>query len=82
QFDLDVAHYQAQIDAIIVRSVDDKTQMKQAGDLRKKIQKIRTGAENVKKALKKDSNEYNKAVYSIWNKIKQTAQDLEQQLSA
>jgi hypothetical protein len=82
QFNLDVAHYQAQIDAIIVRSVDDKTQMKQAGDLRKKIQKIRTGAENVKKALKKDSNEYNKAVDSIWNKIKQTAQDLEQQLSA
>jgi len=82
QFDLDVAHYQAQIDAIIVKSVDDKTQMKQAGDLRKKIQKIRTGAENVKKALKKDSNEYNKAVDSIWNKIKQTAQDLEQQLSA
>jgi hypothetical protein len=80
QFDLDVANYQKQINAIVVTSIQDTQQMQEAGTLRKEIQKIRTSAEKVKKALKEDALAYNKAVDSVWNKIKTSAQDLEEQL--
>lgn len=66
--------------SIVVTDASQKDLMKAAKELRLTLQKVRTGADKVRKALKDDSNRYGKAVQSVYNEIEKLIAPLEKHL--
>lgn len=72
--------YESQARAIVVDNEDDKVGMQNARELRLKLQKIRTGAENKRKELKEQSLREGKAIDGIANVIKALIVPIEEHL--
>ncbi len=66
--------------SIVVTEASQKEKMKAAKEMRLTLQKVRTGADKVRKTLKEDSNKYGKAVQAVYNEIENLIAPLEKHL--
>lgn len=74
------AEWKEKAKEIVVTDISETDKMKAAGEARKAIKKIRTGADAVRKSLKEDSLKYGKAVQEVYNKIESEATPIEEHL--
>lgn len=74
------AEWEEKAKEIVVTDVSETDKMKAAGEARKAIKKIRTGADAVRKSLKEDSLKYGKAVQDVYNKIEESITPIEEYL--
>ena len=66
--------------AITVTGEDQEAEMKIAHDYRMKIRNIRLDADKIRKAMKENSNRYNKAVQSVYNIVEAICKPAEDHL--
>jgi len=67
-------------EGLVVNDITEKDKMREARVARLALRAIRVDADKVRKALKEDSNKYNKAVQSIYNFIEGRIAPLEEHL--
>lgn len=66
--------------ALVVTDVNQKAEMKMAGEARKALKAIRVSADKKRKELKEDSNRYGKAVQEVYNFIEAQIEPIETHL--
>jgi hypothetical protein len=66
--------------ALVVTSVDQKEEMKQAREARLALVKVRTSADKIRKELKADALKYGNAVQGVYNLIEGMVKPLEEHL--
>jgi hypothetical protein len=71
------AEWEEKAQEIKVTDVSQTDLMKIAGEGRKVVKKIRTGADGVREELKRESLQYGRAVQEIYNKIKSRCEPIE-----